>query len=112
MNDIVKPLGQQAGAEIDYDDAETLRALFVGHATNRETAVARLLAVAPNPQTIESLAGLVARCDHARLTALLELAATQVTAEQLRAIALGVRMGIVTDARPTDHEPTGQEQER
>lgn len=30
MNDIVKPLGQQAGAEIDYDDAETLRALLVG----------------------------------------------------------------------------------
>lgn len=63
---------------------------LASHAVNREYAVNRLLAVAPDPAAIEDLTALAMRCDRDRLQALGALSETTATAEQIRAFALAV----------------------
>lgn len=63
---------------------------LASHAVNREHAVNRLLAVAPDPAEIEDLTALAMRCDRDRLRALGALSETTATAEQIRAFALAV----------------------
>lgn len=63
---------------------------LASHAADREYAVSRLLAVAPDPAAIEELTALAMRCDRDRLQALGTLSETTATAEQIRAFALAV----------------------